>query len=100
MAPGRLIFAVFVVLQVADGLITAAAVAMFGPAVEANQLIATWMGLIGPVPALVGAKVLACACGAVLYVLHVTRVLAGLTLLYLFVAVIPWLRILSSLPSF
>jgi hypothetical protein len=98
MLPARLIFAIFVVLQVADGLITGAAVALFGPAVEANQLIATWMALIGPVPAVVGAKLLACACGGVLFFFQVTRVLAGLTLLYVFGAVIPWLNTIQTLP--
>jgi hypothetical protein len=99
MFPARLIFAIFVVLQLADGLITAAAVAMFGPAVEANQLIATWMALIGPVPAVVGAKLLACACGGVLFFFQGTRVLAGLTLLYVFGAVIPWLNTIQTLST-
>jgi hypothetical protein len=84
---------------VADGLITSAAVAMFGPVVEANQLITTWMALIGPVPAVIAAKLLACACGAVLFFFHVTRVLAGLTLFYVFAAVIPWLSTIASLST-
>ena len=98
MSLPRLALAIFVVLQVADGLITYSAVSLFGPSAEANLLLVTWMGVMGLGPALLGAKVLACGCGVVLYAYGVNRVLAGLTALYLFVAVVPWLRTLSALP--
>ena len=35
---------------------------------------------------------MACLCGAVLYVAGVHHVLAGLSVFYLFAAVVPWLR--------
>jgi hypothetical protein len=38
----------------------------------------------------------ACMCGAVLYVAGVHHVLAGLSALYLFAAVVPWLRIFAQ----
>jgi hypothetical protein len=98
MAPNRLILAVFVVLQAADGLITYEAVRLFGPAAEANQLLATWMGVLGFGPALLGAKLLACGCGVFLYACGVHQALTGLTVLYLLGAVVPWLHTLAVLP--
>ena len=98
MAP-RLWLAVFVVLQVADGLMTYAAVGIFGPQAEGNPLIVTWMAMLGYGPALFGAKMLACGCGVVLYTCGVNRVLAGLTALYLFGAVMPWVQMLSTVAS-
>jgi hypothetical protein len=96
MSPGRLVFAIFIVLQIADGLITYGAVSVFGNVAEGNPLIQTWFHLIGPGPTLFGAKLLACRCGAVLHAIGVRRTLAALTGLYLLVAVGPWLRILSN----
>lgn len=95
MSPGRLVFTIFVILQAADGLITYGAVAIFGASAEANPLIQTWIHLAGAGPALLGAKLLACGCGAILYVVRTTRTLAALTVLYLFGAIAPWLHVLS-----
>ena len=96
MSPARLVFAIFLVFQAADGLMTYGAVSIWGSAAEGNPLLQTWMALVGPGPALVGAKLLASACGTILYVLGGTRILTALTLLYLFAAVVPWLRLLST----
>ena len=93
----RLWLAIFVVLQMVDGVLTYAAVDRFGAGAEGNPIIATWIMMTGAMPALLGAKLLACACGGVLYAAGVHRVLAGLTALYLFAAVVPWLRIFSQL---
>jgi hypothetical protein len=94
----RLVLAIFVTFQIADGAVTYAAVRIFGLVAEGNPLLATWIGLVGAGPALVGAKLLACACGALLYCCGVHRVLAGLTTLYLLGAVAPWLHVLSTGP--
>lgn len=91
----RVLFLVFVVLQGADGWLTYEAVDIFGLSAEGNPLLATWMHISGVGTALVCAKVLAIGCGAVLYARGVHRALAGLTALYLFGAVMPWLQILS-----
>lgn len=93
----RLWLAIFVVMQAVDGVLTYAAVARFGASAEGNPILATWIMVTGAMPALLGAKLLACACGGVLYAAGVHRVLAGLTALYLFAAVVPWLRIFSQL---
>ena len=88
---------IFVLLQLADGVLTYAAVERFGASAEGNPILATWIMLTGAAPALVGAKLLACACGGVLYAAGVHHVLAGLSALYLFAAVVPWLQIFSQL---
>ena len=93
----RVLLAIFIVLQAADGLLTYAAVERFGVGAEGNPILATWMLLTGSEAALLGAKALACFCGGVLYVAGVYHVLAGLSALYLFVAVVPWLRILTTI---
>jgi hypothetical protein len=89
---GRLVLAVFIVLQIADGLITFQAVALFGPAAEGNPLLATWMMLVGAGPALLGAKFVACGCAAFLHRCGYHRVLAGLATVYAVAAVGPWLH--------
>ncbi|HYB93325.1 MAG TPA: DUF5658 family protein [Vicinamibacterales bacterium] len=94
----RLWLAIFIVLQLADGVLTYAAVERFGAAAEGNPILATWIVLTGSGPALVGAKLLACACGGVLYAAGVHGVLMALSALYLFAAVMPWLHIFSTLP--
>ena len=92
----RLWLAIFIVLQMVDGVLTYAAVDRFGASAEGNPIIATWIMVTGAIPALLGAKLMACACGGVLYAAGVHRVLAGLTALYLFAAIVPWLQIFSQ----
>jgi hypothetical protein len=92
----RLWLAIFIVLQLADGVLTYAAVEQFGTAAEGNPILATWIALTSPESALIGAKLLACACGGVLYAAGVHRVLIGLSAIYLVFAVVPWLHIFSQ----
>jgi hypothetical protein len=95
VSPGRLLFTVFVVFQAADGLMTYGVVVAYGASAEANPLLQTWIALAGAGPALFGAKVLACACGAVLYAAGTTKTLGALTAFYLVGAIAPWLHVLS-----
>ena len=92
----RLWLLVFVVLQAADGLLTYLAVARFGVGAEGNPILATWILLTGPGVALTGAKLLACACGGVLYVAGGHQALAGLSALYLVAAIMPWLGVFAT----
>jgi hypothetical protein len=94
---GHFVLAVFIVLQLADGLITFQAVALFGTVAEGNPLLASWMAMVGPGPALLGAKVVACGCAAFLYQCGCHRVLAGLATAYILFAVGPWLHVLTVL---
>jgi hypothetical protein len=98
MSLPRLTLALFVALQAADGAITYAAVGLFGPSAEANQLLVTWMGITGLGPTLLGAKLIACGCGVVLYKYGVNRILAFLTAAYMLFAVVPWLQTLAAMP--
>lgn len=95
MPPSRFVFTVFVVFQVADGLMTYGAVAIFGSSAEANPLLRMLIQLTGAGPALLAAKLVACGCGTLLYAVRTTRTLAALTALYLFGAIVPWLHVLS-----
>ena len=96
MARTRLLLAVFVAVQISDGLLTYAAVQLFGIQAEGNPLLVTWMHVAGPGQTLFGAKLLACGCGALLYAFGVFRILALLTLLYVGAAIVPWLSFLSA----
>ncbi len=92
---GHFVLAVFVVLQCADGIITFQAVTAFGATAEGNPLLATWIVMIGAGPALLGAKLVACACAALLHRCGHHRILGGLALVYVVLAVGPWLHVLT-----
>ena len=96
MRIGRLTLVLFVVLQVADGLMTFGAVRIFGTAVEANPILETWFHLVGPGAALLGAKGVACGAAVVLYALDRLRILAALTGVLLAYGVLPWLVQLAT----
>ncbi len=95
MSPGRLVFAVFLVFQAADGLITYGAVSIYGSIAEGNPLLQMLIDLADAGPALFSAKLLASGCGAILYTAGFTRILAALTAFYFFGALVPWLWLLS-----
>jgi hypothetical protein len=89
-----LVLALFLVAQAFDGVFTYVMVRAEGIAAEGNALLATWMTIVGPAPALLGAKTLAAACGILLYALGVHRALGWLTVFYAAVAIVPWLVVL------
>jgi hypothetical protein len=93
---GRFTLVLFVVLQVADGLITFGAVRIFGTAAEGNPILETWIQLAGPGAALLGAKGVACGGAVVLYALGRRRLLAALTAVLLAYGVVPWLVLLAT----
>ena len=87
----------FVILQVADGLMTFGAVRVFGPAAEGNPVLQTWIQLLGPGVTLLTAKTLACAAAGLLYFAGRQRTLIALTTLLLTLGVGPWLALLRAL---
>ena len=87
--------ALFAAIQVADGVMTAAGVARFGPGVEANPLLDAVARISGFGVALVTAKAVAILCGAVLHVRAQHLVLAMLILAYVAAAIVPWTLVLS-----
>src|SRR5262245_45289281 len=87
--------ALFVAVQVADGVLTAVGVARFGSGVEANPLLVHSIETFGPGAALVGAKSVAILGGSILHVYSYNLVLAILTVGYVYVTLIPWAMLLT-----
>jgi hypothetical protein len=84
------LLAVFVGVQIADGCLTAFGIGRFGVAAEANPMLALPIILFGPAAALTVAKGVAVGGAVVLYRLSRQVLLATLTVMYLFVAILPW----------
>ncbi len=93
----RLVLTIFVILQIADGLITFGAVRVFGPVAEGNPVLQTWMHLLGPGVTLLTAKSVACAGAVLLYSTGRDRTLIVLTTLLVCLGVGPWLALLGGL---
>jgi hypothetical protein len=92
-----IVFIIFTIAQVADGLLTYWGVTTLGIHVEGNGLLAASMHAIGPFRALVSAKLLACVCGYVLYHTASHKPLAVMAGLYIGVAIAPWMLVLGGL---
>jgi hypothetical protein len=88
--------AVFILTQVLDGTLTYWGVSRFGLAVESNAYLLSLMEAIGTAPALIAAKVLAVACGFILFSTTSFRVLAVATGWCLGFAVVPWLVLFTA----
>jgi len=87
--------ALFVAVQVADGILTAVGVARFGPGVEANPLLVHSIETFGTGAALIGAKAIAIIGGSVLHAYSYYLVLAVLTVGYVYVTLLPWAMLLG-----
>jgi len=88
--------ALFAAIQLADGALTAAGVAQFGPHIEGNPLIDLAAQGFGMGAALVGAKVFAVFCGTVLHLQARHLALAVLTVGYVAGAIVPWAVVLAG----
>ena len=87
--------ALFVSVQIADALLTVSGIDRFGVAAEANPMLATSVIVFGPAVSLMVAKSVA-VCGAlVLFRLSRHVLLALLTLMYVYAAIVPWAWALS-----
>jgi uncharacterized protein DUF5658 len=93
---GDLVVVSFLIVQCLDGALTYLGVSIWGPTVEANPLISSAMEMAGPVPGLAGAKLVAIAFGMVLHLRRVHNVVALLTLIYVAVAILPWMALLLT----
>jgi hypothetical protein len=82
--------ALFAAVQVADGILTLAGIARFGPGVESNPILSVSMMALGAAPALSIAKIVAVLLATVLHGARCHLMLALLTILYVFVALLPW----------
>lgn len=90
---------ILILMQVADGLLTAYGVSLFGTAAEGNPLVRSLMDIFGYLPALFIVK--ACAVMIIFYlcklsseVIWLTGAMRGMIGLYLLAAIIPWTAIL------
>jgi hypothetical protein len=90
------VLAVFILTQLLDGALTYWGVTKFGLAVESNAYLLSLMESIGTGPALIAAKVLAVACGFILFSTTSFRVLAVATGWCLGFAVVPWLVLFTA----
>ena len=93
---GKAVMLVFVLTQIADGLFTYFGIKMFGAGIEGNPLVAWYVVAYGAGVAVAGAKGLALACGAALYIRAMHRTIGALTLIYLTAAVWPWFQIFTG----
>ena len=92
----QLLFLAFVTVQALDGAMSYVGVSLHGPSIEANPLVAWYLGAFGPAVGFTMAKLFAVTCGAVLYVTARYRWVAILTLVYIVFAVGPWVQLLSG----
>lgn len=90
---GGAILFVFILAQVADGLLTYLGIKTFGTSIEANPLVAWYVTAFGAGVAVIGAKGFAVACGAALHLLAMHRTIAALTIVYVTAAVLPWAHV-------
>jgi len=97
LAEATFVFAIFLVVQVLDGVLTYVGVRMLGVEAEGNMLLAAGMEAFGTPQTLFSAKLVACVCGYVLYRTAWYRPLAVAAGLYLGVAIVPWLGIMVRL---
>jgi uncharacterized protein DUF5658 len=88
--------ALFMGVQVADGVCTASGIARFGPGVEANPILYFLLTTCGMAGALVSMKLVAILSGAFLYSRSQNLTLSLLTVLYVFGAILPWAWTLST----
>ena len=91
---GNVIFLVFALVQIADGLMTYQGIRLYGPGIEANPLIVWYASVFGAAAALTGAKTLAVMCGVILHLLARHVAIAFLTITYVIAAVWPWMQVL------
>ena len=91
---GNVAVVAFLCAQACDGVLTYVGLAVLGPHMEGNPLIACLMGLMGAGPALASAKLAAGTLGCVLHLFGAHRLIALLTLVYFGAAVLPWTALL------
>lgn len=87
--------ALFVSVQIADGILTAVGIGRFGAGIEANPILVRSMMAVGSTPALCAAKSIAIGAGTLLHAYSYHLVLAVLTVAYVFATILPWTLLLN-----
>jgi Domain of unknown function (DUF5658) len=80
----------FLIVQCLDGVFTYLGVAIWGPRIEANPIVASAITAGGPTLGLFGMKAVAVGFGMLLHLRRVHTLVAILTAVYFAVAIIPW----------
>jgi hypothetical protein len=91
---GDCVVLAFLLAQACDGVFTYVAMTTLGPGIEGNPLLALLMTWMGGGAALFSAKLVAGSLGILLHLTGVHRIVAALTGLYIFGAVVPWATVL------
>ena len=97
LTKGELAILAFFLAQALDAAFTYWGVAMHGRSIEGNPLLASLMWAIGEGPALASAKLTAAACGIILHLTQVHKIVAALTLFYVCAALLPWMYVFTTL---
>jgi Domain of unknown function (DUF5658) len=91
---GNLAVIGFMLVQYLDGVYTYLGFSIWGVNIEANPLIRTAVGAVGPGTGLALAKLVAIALGMMLHLRRVHRVVAILTAIYVILSIVPWTTLL------
>ena len=94
---GDLALVLFLLAQVADGLLTYVGVTTYGMHMEGNPIIGWLMGAMGQGPGLATAKLTAGCFGVILHVTAIHKAVALLAGFYLIGAIGPWVAVLFFL---
>ena len=94
---GDTVLLAFLGAQFFDGALTYIGVHHYGLGIEANPIVGWYIAVLGIGYALFAAKALAVACAALLHMFARHRVIGVLTILYLTMAVRPWVHLLIAL---
>jgi hypothetical protein len=87
----------FLGAQFFDGAFTYVGVHHFGLGIEANPIVGWYIAALGVGYALLATKALAVACAAVLHIFARHRLIGALTILYLAMAIRPWVHLLAAI---
>src|ERR1041384_3813545 len=93
---GDSVFVIFVLAQLADGVLTYLGLHAFGQSIEANPILSWYIAALGAGIALSIAKALAVGCATALHLKARHRTVGVLTVFYLALAVWPWVMLLSE----
>jgi hypothetical protein len=94
---GDIVLLAFLGAQFFDGALTYIGVHHYGIGIEANPIVGWYIAVLGIGYALFATKALAIACAALLHVFARHRVIGVLTIIYLTLAVRPWVHLLSAI---
>jgi uncharacterized membrane protein len=94
---GDTVLLAFLGAQFFDGALTYIGVHHYGLGIEANPIVGWYIAVLGIGYALFATKALAVACAALLHLFARHRVIGFLTILYLTMAVRPWVHLLAAI---